>query len=313
VNGKYLVPKRIEFLVTYLCNGYCRHCYAPKLTVGYPQHIDESLAVKIVDEVGHQYEVESVMTFGGEPMLFPEIVYSIHEKASNLGIPSRELITNGYWSREVEEIEDTAGNLAECGVNSIYFSVDAFHQEHIPINIVRDSIESSIEAGIEDVALNPCWLVSEDDDNQYNRETRRILEELRELPVRVSGGIVEPKGLALEYLREFLPPKVSLPKGCCSDIPFSESLDALSSISIEPDGRVAICDDFYLGDASETSVPHLISTFNPFKTPEMKAIIEDGMEGLVDLAKGRGVNPDPEGYYSICHMCTDLRKRMKQS
>jgi hypothetical protein len=43
----------------------------------------------------------------------------------------------------------------------------------------------------------------------------------------------------------------------------------------------------------------------------MKAIIENGMWGLVDWARKKGVKPDPAGYHSICHMCTDLRKKAK--
>jgi sulfatase maturation enzyme AslB (radical SAM superfamily) len=311
LNNKYLHPKRIEFLVTYLCNGYCKHCSAQKQTNSYPQHIDEKLASKIVEDTVREYEIESIMTFGGESLLFPEIVYSIHNSASKSGIPIRELITNGYWSNKVEEIRIIASNLAKNGVNVIHFFVDAFHQETIPIDTIRNTVESCIEAGIESLALNPCWLVSEDNDNKYNEKTRSLLEEFEDLSVKISSGnLVEPEGMALVYLRDYFSRRDLIPKGSCNDVPYSESLDDLSCISIEPDGMVAVCKDVYIGDASRTDIVQLVKNYQPFQRPELRAIIENGMEGLVELAKKRGIEPDPEGYYTICHLCTDLRKRM---
>jgi len=314
MGNRYLDPSRIEFLVTFLCNGSCRHCYAPKQEAGYPEHIDESLAVEVIGKVGSEYDVESVMTFGGEPMLFPGIVCSIHGEAARLGIPRREVITNGFWSKSIEETIAIAKMLADFGVNSLHFSVDAFHQEHIPLCVVRNAVEASLEAGIEDVALNPCWLVSEDDDNEFNRETRSILEELGVLPVRISSGnTVEPDGQALLNLREYLPPRVRAPTGRCGDMPYTEPLDRMKSISVEPDGKVAVCNDMYIGDASETDVVRIIEGYDPFEISAAKALIMDGVDGLVEWASAKGVEPDPEGYYTICHMCTDIRNRVKAS
>jgi hypothetical protein len=58
-----------------------------------------------------------------------------------------------------------------------------------------------LEAGIQNITWNPCWLVSENDNNEYNLKTRAILEELREFPIMVScGNVVEPEGKALTEL-----------------------------------------------------------------------------------------------------------------
>ena len=308
--NRYLIVRRIEFPVTHLCSGKCAHCYATKHREGLPKHIDKSLAVDIVGKVSQKYNVESVMTFGGEPLLFPEIVCSIHKEATKSGIPSREVITNGYWSNDVKKIRRIARNLAECGVNDIHVSVDAFHQEHIPLNTVRKAVESCLEVGIEDIAWNPCWVISQDDDNTYNRKTISVLKELDDLPVRLSkGNILEPDGLALINLREFLPQREKMPAGECGDMPYTEPLDSVTSISVEPDGRIAVCNEFHIGNAHKNDIPDILKNYNPFEIPEMKAIIENGMEGLVVWAKKKGVEPDPDGYYSICHMCMDLRRR----
>ena len=45
----------------------------------------------------------------------------------------------------------------------------------------------------------------------------------------------------------------------------------------------------------------------------MKAIIDAGMPGLVEWAGESGIQPDPEGYYSVCHIRTSLRKHVYTS
>ncbi|MHC1605525.1 MAG: radical SAM protein [Candidatus Methanofastidiosia archaeon] len=310
--NRYLAVSRIEFAVTYLCNGRCRHCYTIQNKDRFPKHIDRSLAVKIVRKVGKRYSPESLLTFGGEPLLFPEIVCAIHKEAMNVGIPQREIITDGYWSKNIRKTEDIARNLADSGVNEILFSVDSFHQEYIPLDIVRKTAESCLDAGIEDIIWNPCWLVSEEDDNKYNQKTRSILKELEYLPIKKSeGNVVEPVGLALVNLKEFLPPEKKMPSGKCGDMPYTDSLDYVKSIFVEPDGKIAVCNDFYIGNAFEADIINLIESYDPYKIPEMKAIIENGMEGLVAWARTKGVEPDPSGYCSVCHMCTDIRKRVR--
>jgi len=309
----YLTVNRIEFAITYLCNARCRHCYSIQDKEVFPAHIDKSLAVEIVRKVGRKYEPESIMTFGGEPLLFPEIVCAIHKEAASVGIPLREVITNGYWSNNSGRIKEIAKNLAESGVNNIIISVDAFHQEHVPLDIVRKTAEACLQADIEDITWNPCWVISEDDDNRYNRKTKFILKKLEDLPIRNSeGNVMEPEGLALINLKEFLPPRKKIPPGKCGDIPYTEPLDSVKCICVEPDGRIAVCKDFYIGNAYETDIIDLIESYNPFEIPEMKAIIENGMKGLIDWARTKGVKPDPEGYYSICQMCTDIRKKVSE-
>lgn len=310
--NKYLRLRRIEFAVTYECTGRCRHCYSIPKAESFPGHVDEKLAAEIVGKVGGKYRLESVMTFGGEPLLYPEVVYAVHREAAGLGVPVREVITNGYWSNDFERIREIAVSMKEAGVNRVDISVDAFHQEHVPLSMVRKAAEECLRAGIGEVSWNPCWVVSESDDNPWNRRTRIVLEELKDIPVATYGrNTVEPDGLALTYLKEYLPKREMMPRGKCGEIPYTNMLDSVEVIGIEPDGSVGVCDDLYIGNASRTDIIEILEAYDPFENLEMKAILEDGMTGLVRLARAKGVEPDPEGYYSICHMCKSLRKRIK--
>jgi MoaA/NifB/PqqE/SkfB family radical SAM enzyme len=310
--GKYLVVERIEFIVTYLCNSKCGHCQLGEEEKGkrFRSHVDKDKAVEIVRKVGQAYAPNSIVTFGGEPLLYPEIVCAIHEQAKKVGIPLREVITNGFWSTKAEKIQEIAQNLAKSGVNEVSISVDHFHQEFIPLEIVKKTANSLIEAGIERVRWNPCWVVSKDHDNKYNRRTKTILQKLCNLHVEESkGNSVQPKGRARSSLAEFLPPRTSVPKGKCGDIPYTEVLNSVKTISVEPDGRVGVCENFHIGNAFKSDIIDILENYDPFRIPEAKSVLEKGMDGLIKWAKKRGVEPRLEGYYNICHMCTDLRER----
>jgi len=310
--GKYLVVDRIEFVVTYLCNSRCSHCQLTEEEKrnAFPSHVDMEKAADIIRKISRVHVPKSIMTFGGEPLLYPKIVCAIHEQAKRAGIPVRGVITNGFWSTKAKKIQEIAQSLAKSGVNEVAISVDCFHQEFVPLKIVEKAATSLVEAGITRVRWNPCWVVSKDHDNKYNRRTKSILQKLRNL--RVEDGVgnnVRPEGRALSSLAEFLPPKTSVPKGKCGDIPYTETLDSVKTISIEPDGKVAVCKNFYIGNTFQSDIIDILENYDPFKIPEAESILEKGLEGLINWAKKRGVEPKPEGYYDICHICTDLRER----
>lgn len=197
--NRYFPVNRIEFAVTYLCNSKCRHCQLgeEEEKKRFPSCIDKTKAVEITRKVGKKYSPKSVMTFGGEPLLYPEIVCAIHKEAMMVGIPVRDVITNGFWSRRTDRFQQIATNLVKSGVNNVSISVDCFHQEFIPLEIVKKAAESLVKAGIAHVSWNPCWVVSKDHNNVYDRETRALLEKLKDLPVEVSeGNNVQPEGRA---------------------------------------------------------------------------------------------------------------------
>jgi len=315
VMNKYLNVRRIEFVITYLCNSKCKHCQlgGEEERRSFPSHIDKDIAVEIVRKVGRKYRSESVMTFGGEPLIYPEIVYAIHKEAMQVGIPVRDVITNGFWSRKSEKIEEIADNLAKSGVTEVSISVDAFHQEFIPLKIVKRATESLLRAGIARVSWNPCWVISKDHENPYNRRTKAILKQLeKDFPVaESSGNIAQPKGRALSWLEDYLPKKVSVPKEKCGDMPYTERLNQVTTISVEPDARVAVCEGFYIGNAIQRDIIDIIEDYDPFSIPEAKSIVEDGIQGLIDWGKATGVKPDPMGYYNVCDMCKDIRKKAR--
>ena len=221
---------KIEFVVTYACTGRCKHCSeGDHASCG--ERIDPKIAADAVRKIAARYDIKTVMTFGGEPLLYIDAVYAIMTAAKELNIPKRQVITNGYFSKNADKIHETAERLAACGVNDLLLSVDAFHQETIPLDVVRQFATEAKKCGIP-IRLQPAWLRSAVDDNPYNRKTREILGSFEDLALPVGeGNNIFPEGNALKYLAEYFTDE--LPEN-----PYADDPRDVRCVSFSPNGDV---------------------------------------------------------------------------
>ncbi|MBO4360946.1 MAG: radical SAM protein [Eubacteriaceae bacterium] len=246
---------RIEIAVTGSCTGKCRHCQNGDSTQS-TGHLDTQAVLEALRSVCSRYPIDTLMVFGGEPLLFPDTVCAIHREAAKLGIGSRQVITSGYFSKNSGMIERTARDLAESGVNDLMLSVDAFHQETIPFEPVMYFAECLIKASVP-VRLQPAWLVSREDGNACNLRTKEILRRFESLGIpEGEGNVVFPAGNALKYLREYFAPGV-LPSS-----PYEEDPRDIRSLSFSADGGVLG------GNIYETDILEIIRTYSPVPEEE---------------------------------------------
>ena len=221
---------KIEFVITYACTGRCKHCSEGDHT-SCGERIDPQIAADAVRKIGLEYDIKTVMTFGGEPLLYADAVYEIMNAAKELNIPKRQVITNGYFSKNADQIREVAVRLAECGVNDLLLSVDAFHQETIPLETVRVFATEAKKNGIP-IRLQPAWLVSARDDNPYNKKTREILDRFADMGISVNeGNVIYPEGNALKYLAEYFSDEHP-------DNPYLEDPRDIRCVSFSPNGDV---------------------------------------------------------------------------
>ena len=221
---------KIEFVVTYACTGKCKHCSEGDHT-NCGEHIDPQIAADAVRKIASEYDIKTVMTFGGEPLLYTDAVERIMTAAKELNIPKRQVITNGYFSKNADKIREVAEQLAACGVNHLLLSVDAFHQETIPLDVVKQFAAEAKNYGIP-IRLSPAWLVSTTDNNPYNIKTREILDSFADMEIPVGeGNVIFPEGNALKYLAEYFSDE--LPEN-----PYVEDPRDVRCVSFEPNGDV---------------------------------------------------------------------------
>ena len=240
---------KIEFVVTYACTGRCKHCSEGDHT-SCGERIDPDVAADAVRRIAAEYGLKTVMTFGGEPLLYTDAVYKIMSAAKELNIPKRQLITNGYFSKSADKIAEVAERLSECGVNDLLLSVDAFHQETIPLDTVRIFAAEAKKCGIP-IRLQPAWLKSPADDNPYNRKTREILDSFFDIGISENeGNIIFPEGNALKYLSEYFAEEVP-------ENPYVEDPRDVRCVSFAPNG------DVLGGNVYEKDIMEIIGEYAP--------------------------------------------------
>jgi pyruvate-formate lyase-activating enzyme len=212
--------------------------------------MDPAVAADAVKKITAAYPIKTVMTFGGEPLLYPETVYAVMKIASELNIPKRQIITNGYFSKDAARIREVARRLAEAGVNDLRLSADAFHQEYIPLEPVKIFAEEAKAAGIP-IRIQPAWLVSRDDGNEYNIITKQIISEFAELGIKeADGNVIFPEGNALKYFAEYF-------ADSAPDNPYVEDPADVRCISFDPDGTALG------GNIYDTDIMEILKKYTP--------------------------------------------------
>ena len=241
--NKYLKNlSKIEFAVTFACTGRCKHCSGGDHS-DCGEKIDPVVSADAVRRIAALYDIKTVMTFGGEPLLHTDAVYSIIGAAKEMNVPKRQRITNGYFSKDESTVREVAKRLYECGVNDLLLSVDAFHQETIPLETVRVFAAEAKRCGIP-IRLQPAWLVSPEAKNPYNEKTRALLDSFSDLGISESdGNVIFPEGNALKFLSEYFVD--STPEN-----PYIEDPYDVRCISFSPNGDV-LDGNVYLRDIAD--------------------------------------------------------------
>lgn len=233
---------KIEFVITHACTGKCKHCSeGDHTTCG--ECINANTAADAVRQIAAEYDIKTVMTFGGEPLLFADTVCTIMTAACEMKIPQRQIITNGYFTKNLTVIRKTLKHLSDCGVNDLLLSVDAFHQETIPLDTVKIFAKEAKNIGIP-IKLQPAWLVSPTHNNPYNAKTRDILNSFTDMGITENdGNVIFPEGNALKYLSEYF--TETRPEN-----PYIENPCDVRCVSFDANGDV-LGDNIYRRDISE--------------------------------------------------------------
>ena len=127
----------LTFLVSYKCTNECKHCALQASPNQEEITVQPEDVRKYLEDITKNYKIGEVNFFGGEPLLNLNLLISLIEEAKKFDIPKVGLPTNGYWGKDDETAMKYSQKLKEAGVNLIGFSVDAFHQEFIPFDVVK--------------------------------------------------------------------------------------------------------------------------------------------------------------------------------
>ena len=151
-----------------------------------------------------------------------------------------------WWNyREVAEM------LSECGVNDILLSVDAFHQETIPLDYVKIFAENVVNNNLQ-IRVHPAWLVSPDVNNIYNNITKDLLKEFTGMGINISNGnIIFPSGNAIKYFPEYFD------LGKTEQNPYWEDPTDIKAICFSANG------DILGSNIYKQNINEILSSYNP--------------------------------------------------
>jgi MoaA/NifB/PqqE/SkfB family radical SAM enzyme len=275
-------------------------------------HLEYDKLRGLLTKLGKRYDITSVMCFGGEPLLYNSEVKDILAEAASCGIGKRHIITNGFFTSSKEKLEAAVTSLEEAGATDILLSVDAFHQETIPLEQVYEFAKRVKEGNQISIRLHPAWVVNEEHDNPYNNKTKQVLSCFDELKLSVSrGNNIFPAGKAVEYLSEYFPEQELNLDFHCGDAPYTSRLDKVDTISISPKGDVFVC-CFPIGNVYQEDINTILDRYNPYEDPMMSRILEEGVKGLLLYAGEQGIELDLTKYHSACGVCREIVDKMSR-
>lgn len=300
----------LDILLTYKCTGRCAHCCyraGPERKETMTIAEVESYLTAAADQ-----PLEWILLFGGEPFLFPDLLRASVAMAAPLAPVL--VFTNGYWATEPDVACQRLADLQAAGLNHILFSVDAFHQAHVPLERIAIGLEAARKLGYRTIEVDSRCLGEPDADNFFNQRTQDIMTRLAELcdltGVKVYRGPARMVGRAADLLSPYLATQSVPPTGCSLPDYLGDDLRAPTCVEIHPGGWVNLCAGLALGNAFEHPLQQILADYDPGSHPIITVLVQEGPAGLLRLAKQHGYSL-AGGYVHGCHLCYQVRRLLR--
>jgi hypothetical protein len=302
--------KGLDIILTYECTSRCAHCC-------YRAGPGEGGTMTVAEVEGYltaiaDHPIEWILLFGGEPFVCYDLLQaSVVLAASMAGVL---VFTNGYWATDPDTARRLLAGLQEAGLDHMLFSVDAFHQERVPVERIAIGIEAARELGYGRIEVDNRCLGEPDNENAFNQRTRNIMNHLAELcdlgHVTIYQGPSRMVGRAADALSPYLATQAGPWAECTLPGYFGGDLRAPHTVEIHPGGWVNLCAGLALGNAHQRPLGEILAEYDPDAHPIIGVLAREGPSGLLRLAQRHGYSP-ARGYVDGCHLCYDVRRFLR--
>ena len=281
--------KGIHFLLTYMCNLECDHCFvyskpSAKGTFTLDQ-IDE-----VLNEALKLGTIETIYFEGGEPFLYYPVMLEGLKMARDKGFKTG-VVTNAYFVTSEEDAELWLKPLHGLGISNLSISDDPFHsgdEEDTKGRILQRAAERlGIPSGT--ICIEKPTVETPADEEGGKGEA-------------VVGGGAKFRGRAAEKLIEGLPLQPS--KGM-NECPY-EDLREPKRVHVDAYGNVHLCQGLSMGNMWEKPLSDLVKSYDPESHPICGPLLKGGP---ALLAQELGVH-HADGYVDPCHFCYVIRKAL---
>jgi organic radical activating enzyme len=279
----------IHFLLSYMCNYECDHCFlycSPDSKGTFTlkqinQVLDEAVKIKTVKWIYWE---------GGEPFLFYPLMLESMKLAKERGFKNG-IVTNSYWATDTNDAKLWLKPISELAIADFSVSDDTFHYEDTAENLSKYAHLAAKTLSIPTGAINI---------EKPTFEMTMEKEQVKGTPV-IGGGAMF-RGRAVDTLIEGLPTrKWDRLKEC----PY-EDLIGLGRVHVDCFGNTQICQGLSIGNFWNKSLSELVSEYNPEEHPICGPLIKGGPAQLV---KEYNLEHEEE-YVDECHLCYLARKSL---
>ncbi len=210
-----------------------------------------------------------------------------------------------------DQIIKIASQLNDAGVNDVQLSVDGFHDQCLNSQETFLAGQALIDSGIESVGISPRWLLNPDYDHPMNSRTHELLDKLNDLGIPVlKGEPVQPRGNAFLNYRDHFTFHEIMGNEFCRDVPGAPDLTNIRGFCLSPLGDVIICSNIIIGRATPETIVPLLQQYDPMQSPDLQALLLEGLQGLVKLADQYQITLPSGPFYSVCDACFQYRKAL---
>jgi hypothetical protein len=279
----------IHFLLTYVCNYECDHCFlycSPQASGTFTLKQIKN----VLNEAKKIPSVDWIFFEGGEPFLFYPLMVEGARLAKEMGF-KLGIVTNSYWAITVEDAELWLKPFVDIGIDDLSISDDIFHYGNEDNNLAKNA-----KTAANNLNLKMTSICIDKPEIQFPSENER------EKGTPVIGGGALFRGRAIDTLTQGLPIR---PWQTLITCPY-EDLENLGRIHIDSFGNVQICQGLSIGNAWQTPLSELISKYNVSEHPICGPLFRGGPS---ELSKVYHV-PTEEGYVDECHFCFVIRSKL---
>lgn len=277
------------------CNLQCRHC-APECGPHSKAAWDVPLLKQCISDASKLDNLEKIIHFaGGEPFLYFDSMLELAKHATQCGF-SISVVTNGFWSRNVAKGKQWISSLKEAGLYRAELSTDQFHQEHLPIEHVKNAISILKENNIE-IVLRIITTKKHTVDKVIARFSPDDLD-----GVEICGSPVVPVGRAAEAIpEEEIYLKSDGIEGACYQ---------LLNLTVNANGNVSPCcagseytPSLSLGNIYTDSINTLVARAE--RNLLLKKIVNQGPSSFHEILVSSGLEKKIQpSYTNVCHACS---------
>ena len=279
--------KGIHFLLTYLCNFECDHCFLycssrAKGTFTLERIIETLGEIKKIDSVA------SVSFEGGEPFLLYPLLLEAIKLSHQQGLRTT-IETNTYWATTEKDAELWLKPLHDAGLSLLDVSDDSFHHGDTADTSAKRAINAAKKIGLKTNAIS------------IDKPKVGPSEGVEKGEPVYQGG-PKLRGRAVDKLAAGLPTR---PADTFVECPY-EDLRNPSRVHLDAFGNVHLCQGLLMGNAWETPLAELVKNYDPDAHPICGPILKGGP---AELAKQHRVSFEEESV-DACHFCTRTCKAL---